>query len=82
MKPCENAVKAFEEFCKNNETKPTNMKADFYIAGYLKGQKALLDESCKWWLDYLDYPTHIDEDRERIKSMVEDYKTAMEGGEE
>lgn len=79
MKHFEDAAKFFEEFCKNNETKPTNIKADFYIAGYFKGRKVLLDEACKWWLDYLDYPTHTNEDRERIKSMVEDFKTAMIG---
>ena len=33
------AVECFEEFCANNDVKPTNMKADYYIAGFLRGQK-------------------------------------------
>ena len=33
------AAQCFEEFCSNNAVKPTNMKADYYISGFLRGQK-------------------------------------------
>ena len=33
------AAECFEEFCANNAVKPTNMKADYYIAGFFRGQK-------------------------------------------
>lgn len=39
------AAKHFEQFCQNNEVKPTNMKADFYLAGYHKGEASQRDKA-------------------------------------
>lgn len=33
------AVQCFEQFCLDNAVKPTNMKADYYLAGFLRGQR-------------------------------------------
>ena len=33
------AVECFEQFCLNNGVKPTDMKAEYYIAGFLRGKK-------------------------------------------
>lgn len=41
------AQKDFEHFCKNNDTKQTNMKADFYLAGFYKGQQRMIDKACE-----------------------------------
>lgn len=49
------AVKHFEQFCENNEVKPTNTKADFYLAGFFKGrcvQKKLdIDRAVEWLVE-------------------------------
>lgn len=39
------AINDFEAFCEANEVKPTNMKADFYLAGYHKGEARMLDKA-------------------------------------
>lgn len=45
----------------------------------VEDQKTIdIDKACKWWEDYLDYPTNDKEDKERIKEMIEEFKKAME----
>lgn len=38
----------FEQFCQKNDVKPTNMKADYYLAGHYKGQQRMIDKACEW----------------------------------
>lgn len=38
-------INDFETFCEANEVKPTNMKADFYLAGYHKGEDRMRDKA-------------------------------------
>ena len=42
------AQKDFEQFCSNNGVKPTNTKADFYLAGHYRGQQVMLDKVCDY----------------------------------
>lgn len=73
------AQKDFEQFCANNEEKPTNQKADYYLAGHYKGQRSMLEKACSWLLrnrknyDYIN----IDGDVFDI-SLIKDFKQAME----
>lgn len=39
------AINDFETFCEANEVKPTNMKADYYLAGYHKGEARQRDKA-------------------------------------
>lgn len=45
MKIKDIALNDFETFCEANEEKPTNMKADYYLAGYHKGAARQLDNA-------------------------------------
>ena len=38
------AAECFEEFCRKNDVKPTNMKADYYIAGFFRGQRHEIEQ--------------------------------------
>lgn len=40
--------KDFEQFCKKNDVKPTNMKADYYLAGHFQGQQRMKEKACEW----------------------------------
>lgn len=42
------AIRDFERFCADNDVKPTNMKADYYLAGYYKGKQRTIDKACEW----------------------------------
>lgn len=40
------AIKDFEQFCEKNGVKPTNMKAEYYLAGHYKGEERIIDKAC------------------------------------
>lgn len=42
------AIRDFERFCADNDVKPTNMKADYYLAGHYKGQQRMIENACEW----------------------------------
>lgn len=48
------AQKDFEQFCSNNGVKPTNTKADFYLAGHYRGQQVMLDKACEYLRNHID----------------------------
>ncbi|MCQ2348951.1 MAG: hypothetical protein MJZ98_00555 [Paludibacteraceae bacterium] len=42
------AIKDFEQFCQKNDVNPTNMKADYYLAGHCQGQQYMIDKAVEW----------------------------------
>lgn len=72
------AVKHFEQFCQDNEVKPTNMKADFYLAGFMKGQslqKELdIDRAIKWLVEHKCFGC-------KDSFLATLFREAMKGGE-
>lgn len=78
------AIKDFEKFCQKNDVKPTNMKADYYLAGYYKGQERMIDKACEWFSEHItDYVCYNEMEGWDIRhnEMHEDFRKAMEGEE-
>lgn len=79
---------AFEVFCDEAEVtdpiiRELRVKPIFMSAWRMAEENTRLidiDKACQWWKEYLDYPTYIDEDRERIQEMIDDFKNAMNEG--
>lgn len=42
------AIRDFERFCADNDVKPTNMKADYYLAGHFQGQQRMIEKAREW----------------------------------
>lgn len=65
------AVKEYEKFCKMNGQKPTNMKADYFIAGWYNGAQnaviALMDMMRRGSISKMD--TNKDVYERMIKAM-------------
>lgn len=73
----------FEQFCQKNGVKPTNMKADYYLAGYFKGQERMIENVCKWLGENSDrYARSSLTDIQRYlwvdAHIIEDVRKAME----
>lgn len=73
------AVKNFEQFCQDNEVKPTNMKADFYLAGFMKGQSVQkeldIDRAVEWLVEHEFFAC-----KDSYHSTA--FREAMKGGEQ
>lgn len=66
------AIRDFEQFCDNNDVKPTNMKADYYLAGHFKGQERMSEKACEWLKE------HLGTDLLLVNhDMIEEFKKAM-----
>lgn len=71
------AAECFEEFCRNNDVKPTNMKADYYIAGFYRGQRYEQEQVRP--LAWISVDDKLPENGQIIVSYVE--RTITGGGE-
>lgn len=75
------AIKDFERFCADNDVKPTNMKANYYLAGYYKGQQRMIDKACEWLenyiIDYVGYD-HLNGIEIDYGQLISQFKKAME----
>lgn len=74
------AQKDFEQFCVANDVSPTNMKADFYIAGHIKGQQRVIEKACNFLCKICSESNggHL-KDGESC-SFIREFKQAMKGG--
>lgn len=85
------AQKDFEQFCFANDVKPTNMKADFYIAGHIKGQQRMIEKACEIYRkelsDVIEIFNRLGKELYNINELgelislegsVKDFKKAME----